>query len=449
MQISFYCSCGESLSAPKSLRGRRAFCLICRRSVPVPAQIVRAHHMDLAGIPGVNEGTTGVMPAVRSYRIDVEKPASGDTTLNAPVIADDPDSVPLKERIKAELQSKAKMQAVAAAPPSSTAETVRKPSSTTGPMAPPRNGKTGEHTIDIQAPVKTELVRAADGREQWKLTCACGKRVLSPLKSTQPYGRCPKCGQRLPLPGYDIPRVSADNILQGGKPQVTRVSAVNVPPPLTVKRIGEPLPASVADVREDRTTTFAAAAPRQTDSNPSFDASVKAADRLRPSRGTMEALPRSVSGRISAWPLAGVMRRLLAEFIDITIALATAGAVLAWHMNEQGGESDPISLLLSTMLLVLWFNDGIIPLIWSGSVGKLLIVTVVHTEDGAPPGILRTMVRATLKWALIPGWLIGAFDAQQRTLHDLLCGTTVLKSRRRNPAAVKPAVPSAPGASEG
>jgi len=425
MQISFYCTCGESVSVPQSLRGRKAFCLVCRRSISVPAQIVRAHHLDLVGVPGVNEGTTGVMPAVRSYRIEVDR-TSGDTTFNAPLIADDLDSIPLKERIKAELKSKLKLPAIAA-PAESTAETVRKRSSTTGPIAPPRNDGSGEHTVDVQAPVKTELVKGADGKEQWKLTCACGKRVLSPLKSAQPYGRCPKCGQRLPLPGYDIPKTA-----EAAQLQVMRVSAVNVPPPLTVKRVGEPLPPSVAEVREDRTTTFAAAAPRKVDSNPSFDASVTAADRLRPSRGTMEALSRHVSGRISAWPLAGVTRRLLAQFIDITIALSAAGAVLAWHLSEQSGESDPLFLLLSTMLLVLWFNDGIIPLIWGGSAGKLLIVTVVHTEEGGTPRVMHTMLRALLKWALIPGWLIGAFDAQQRTLHDLLCGTTVLKSRRRH-----------------
>ncbi|HYF51929.1 MAG TPA: RDD family protein [Planctomycetota bacterium] len=455
MQISFYCTCGESLTVPQSLRGRKAFCLVCRRSVAVPAQIIRAHQLDLVGVPGVHEGTTGDLPVLA--REEFERPQrSGDTTLHAPIVAADPDSVPLKEKIKAELKkSHSKLKAAPSEPgeplpqtlaaggtntSASTAATVRKSPSTTGDIASADNGKKNgdHHTIDIQAPVKTELVKNADGKEHWKLTCACGKRMLSPLKSAQPYGRCPKCGQRLPLPGYDVPKEDSAK-----QPQVVRVSAVNVPPPPVLKRVGEPLPASVAEVREDRTTTFAAASPRKTDSNTNVDASKKAADRLRPSRGSMEAAARTVSGRISAWPIAGVTRRLLGEFIDITIALAAAGGMLAWHLQEQGGDEDALYLLFSTMLLVLWFNDGVIPLIWGGSVGKLLVVTAVHTEEGVPPGVGRTLLRATLKWLMFPGWLIGAFDAQQRTLHDLLCGTTVLKSRRRAPPKAAPQVPPA------
>ena len=38
--------------------------------------------------------------------------------------------------------------------------------------------------------------------KSWKLTCFCGKRILSPLTSEMPVGRCPKCGRRLRLPGY-------------------------------------------------------------------------------------------------------------------------------------------------------------------------------------------------------------------------------------------------------
>jgi uncharacterized RDD family membrane protein YckC len=193
--------------------------------------------------------------------------------------------------------------------------------------------------------------------------------------------------------------------------------------------VGEPLP---ADLREDRTTTTAAAVPRKTDSHASFEAAVKAADRLRPKGSSDPAITRVISGRISAWPTAGPTRRVLATFIDLTLAMMAAGtALLLMMQNIVPNDADPFALLFGTMLLTLWFNDGVIPLIWGGSVGKLLVLVVVHHADGGEIGIARTLIRALCKWLLIPGWLIGGFDTQERTLHDLLCNTLVVRGRRR------------------
>ena len=46
------------------------------------------------------------------------------------------------------------------------------------------------------------------------------------------------------------------------------------------------------------------------------------------------------------------------------------------------------------------------------------------------PG-LQVLLRALAKWLLLPGWILAAMDTQERTLHDLLCGTLVLQGRRR------------------
>jgi uncharacterized RDD family membrane protein YckC len=374
MHISFFCKCGESLNVPQSLSGRKAFCLQCRRPVPIPAAVVRAHGKDLAGLSDVTEGTTGVVPlsVIKSIRAEIQRDSSDGV---ASALAAKSEALRLKESIKSGLKNK------------------------------------DEGTVDVDVPIHAELIRNESGKEHWKLTCVCGKRLLSPIPSEQPYGRCPKCGRRMPLPGYDVPKV-------------TRVAAQHQPS----KR------ADGDEIREDRTTTFAAVAkPKKVDSNANFQAAVTAADRLRPQRPSVRSsAARTHSGRISAWPAAGIPRRLIATFIDLTLATTVAG--LAMVLSLQGAlpeHFEPIPTLAATMLLTLCFNDGVIHLIWGGSIGKLLVVIIVQRTEGGECSILRTLARALMKWLLLPGWIIGAIDAQERTLHDLLCDTTVLKGRSR------------------
>ncbi|MFH0939074.1 MAG: RDD family protein [Planctomycetota bacterium] len=264
-------------------------------------------------------------------------------------------------------------------------------------------------TIQVEAPAHFEWILRTGGTEYWKLTCVCGKRLLSPAPSIHPYGKCSKCGRYLLLPGYD------DSL------KVLRVPARSEP-------------TKIEAAHEDRNITVTSLGGMANDLRISLNAASVAANRLRPQQlSTHTRAMRTVSGRISAWPLSGKIRRLLAAFLDLNFGICVAGVVMALA-GPRALEPffSPLEMLLATIWLALAFNDSVIHLILGSSLGKRLVVLVVRTEDGEPCGPIRTLIRAWLKWLLIPGWLIGAFDSAERTLHDLLAGTLVLRGRLRH-----------------
>jgi uncharacterized RDD family membrane protein YckC len=156
---------------------------------------------------------------------------------------------------------------------------------------------------------------------------------------------------------------------------------------------------------------------------------LEAAERLRsrriPEQGS--GLP----GLISAWPLAGRGPRALAGFIDLTLGVVAATAVVV------GGS---VGLLpeVSRYWYVVLAAFGIAQLVnaclleaFGGSVGKRLVVLTLRTREGALAEPWRVILRGVLKWLLFPGWVVILFDPGQRALHDLVCGTLVLKGRAR------------------
>lgn len=249
------------------------------------------------------------------------------------------------------------------------------------------------------------------GKQSWKVTCVCGKRLITPAPTTHPYGRCPKCSRRLLLPGYAGAANEED---------------------APAKSTADEMPAddkNVAVKADHPAAGEAAEAVKRV----SLRAALTAADRLRPHRPSARTVAkRTASGRISAWPLAGKGRRFLAAFIDLSLCGGIAGVVLVLAGKDVLAPlCSPLQTLLATLLLALVFNDSVIHLIWGGSVGKKLVLIVVRDENGQDCGPLRVLLRAVLKWLLIPGWIIGAFDSAERTVHDLFAGTLVLRGRRR------------------
>ena len=390
MAMTFSCSCGETLSAPETAAGREVLCAKCGKNMPVP--------------------------------------------IASPVLINDLQSAPVPVGI--------------------TPETVTAPDPATG-----RSSETPPHC---------ELVRDPDGKEYWKLTCYCGKRVRSPASIDQPFGRCPKCGKRMKLPGYLLSKKAFLISSHPGKGPVSAPSKPLTPfsgsataelkpfkdPPIRISELFEnreredelvtPLApiraASVASEVENRT-----AAGRYDDSIPllssdedsthgvisghrvSHAAAVVAADRLRAHHAGG-----SSSGRISAWPLAGKGARALAAFIDLTLTTSLVGLVVILASQEilPSFFLKP-EIVIAMMLLAGCVNDGLIHLVWGGSLGKKLVLIVTRTTFGSDLGAAHVLVRAALKWMLVPGWIIGLVDPNERTLHDLLCGTLVLKGRAK------------------
>jgi uncharacterized RDD family membrane protein YckC len=254
-------------------------------------------------------------------------------------------------------------------------------------------------TIEVGTPLSFEWLRDAGGKESWKVTCLCGKRLLTPASPVQPYGRCPKCGRRLILPGYaeaakERPKAAAAELLE------------------TLKRVNLHAAHTAAKLLRPRHSPGRLQARR---------------------RGSGLAIARcTASGRVSAWPLAGLGRRLLAAFIDFSLCSAITGVLVAAGGKELLEQfRTPLPLLLALLLLALIFNDTVIHLLWGGSIGKNLVLLAVQGKENQSCGVWRLLLRAILKWLLIPGWIVSVFNPTERAAHDLLAGTVVLRARRR------------------
>ena len=330
MVITFSCSCGETLRVADSFSGRKAFCVKCRKSVPIPGVQAAAEYID-------------------------------------------------------------KPEATPAGAAASRAEPV-----------------------------------LVNGKEYWKITCVCSKRLLSPRHSQHAEGTCPKCGLRLCLPGFTP--VVANKSRQTDTEELV-LSPSNPSDTVTL------LPAQRRNsAHSENAPLVSAPAPAPApvvlpDNNFNRDAAATAADRLRPERPKVRDAG-SGPDRISAWPLAGTGRRILAGFIDVTFATVIAGAVFVLaRQHVLPPQLAGIGMLVLLLLLAGVLNDGLIHLIWGGSLGKKLVVIVVRGVSGTELGVARTLIRAIFKWLLIPGWIVAVIDPSERALHDLLCHTLVLKGR--------------------
>jgi hypothetical protein len=357
------------------------------------------------------------------------------TTVNLPLLqAADGDDGAAEKAVDPTAQSASTVRRDS--PPSAMAAAVS-PVLTAAPGAPQPPVRAASGTHD-QAP-HYELVAEFDGREYWKVTCFCGKRLLTPTKSENAYGRCPKCKRRIRLPGYDALLKTLDITLapppgasgsaaagSGTAPAPATISARTRSGTFTKGDLDKALNMVLA--QDEIVTEVALLLPEVPKKQ---DASFTAAERLRPQRSeSIAERAGSGSGHIAAWPLAGVVRRMLAGFIDLTFALSTTALIV---MLALRGAVSPFFTRVDVVLLVLLcagvFNDGVIHLLLGGSLGKKLVVVVVRTFAGTGMEPSRTLLRALFKWLLIPGWIIGAVDPAQRTLHDILCGTLVLKGR--------------------
>lgn len=359
MPITFKCSCGETLQVPEGAAGRKAFCLRCRKSVPIP------------------EGP--------------EAEAAGAT--NREVRATD-----------------AGKESEAAA--------------------------AGREAGGGAGAGQCVLVRGENGKDYWKLTCACGKHVRTPAAIDQPYGRCPRCGGLLKLPGY---LASRGPVLVSAKPGEGPVGA----PSQMEKVVGDVEAAAPTGAggagravglpparKEDETETVAAKVD-PAGLRISREAAATAADRLRRTH-VVASEKAETAGRISAWPLAGRFARCLAAFVDLTFATSLTGLIVVL----AGRRILPEVFLRKEMVVVVVvlagvLNDGVIHAVCGGSIGKKLVVLVTQTAAGLELGVARALLRGLLKWLLIPGWVVGLVDPSERTLHDLLCNTFVLKGRSR------------------
>jgi uncharacterized RDD family membrane protein YckC len=167
----------------------------------------------------------------------------------------------------------------------------------------------------------------------------------------------------------------------------------------------------------------------RTDEPASRAAALRTADILRSKK-----LSERVDGSslISAWPLAGHLPRALAGFIDLTLGLVAAMLIVVGGSLGVLPENSrywlvPVVAFYTAVLL----NDCLLQAS-GGSIGKRLVVLTLRTPDGMAPTVPAVLLRAVIKWLLLPGWLLAFVHPTQRALHDLLCNTCVLKGRVRH-----------------
>jgi len=381
MTITLSCSCGEPITVDESLRGRKVFCAKCRGSVEVPA------------------------------------------------------ARPKVEAVKPDESNK------------------EDPGAPSGEISEPRHVE--------RIPAEGAL------SERWKLTCVCGKRIYSPFHSSQPYGRCPKCGRRMRLPGYKAgsrkakeaaperpvpptpgqPETLADAKLADliTKDAVLKDDLELLPVsagPSTSKtdRTGsasttqalghpEPKPADAGDADEVGTIVMEGPEVEELQRQLSVQraSAVKTADLLRAHR-VSDAVR---SGIISAWPLAGKLPRALAGFIDLTFCTTAAGVIVALTAAGFLPDTGRHPAVLITAFLTAGLINDILLQLTGGGLGKRLVVLALRRRAGQDVEPPRLIARAILKWLLLPGWLLAFVDPAERALHDLACGTLVLKGRTR------------------
>ncbi len=422
MAVTFTCECGKQLTVESAQRGRKVFCANCRKSIDMP--------MDL---------DPGSSPESESSKWTPES-AAGPLPENAPTPAE-------------------KLKPVTASP------AAKKEEEKAADDEPAYEG-------EIFEPPHLERIKSKDGTEQWKLTCFCEKRILSPLHANLPVGRCPKCGRRLRLPGYRPESKRDATFVHQSKTTVLTPEDIPqpngaAPPPKPELSLDEKIELASKTFKEsERRKKAALEAQPAAESSPvtnasdessvdpyseddvgtivmealtpedlkrekttNRDAAIQTADRLR--RHHMNETASKNAGLISAWPLAGKGPRALAGFVDLTFSTVMTGILVVLAAAEVLPKTTVHPIVLMTAFMTAGIlNDGLLQC-FGGSIGKRLVVLALRQHNGKRPSLPRIFVRGILKWVLLPGWLMGLVDPAERSLHDLLCGTLVLKGRAR------------------
>jgi len=137
---------------------------------------------------------------------------------------------------------------------------------------------------------------------------------------------------------------------------------------------------------------------------------------------------------------AGFWIRFVALIIDqvivqalgngIGIGLTAAGALLAQAVGE---ETATMILLAVTVVLVvvLLFWEPFFLAKWGATPGKMVVRLKVVRPNGDPIGFgrafCRTLVKSSLSYFFMLGYITAAWDDEKRTWHDRICDTRVVR----------------------
>ncbi len=456
MTIKFKCACGRELDVPEETAGREAFCPGCRKSVPVPEK----PELNAASAGDEREASE-FKPGALASLLGGEAPA-GESKKPKSEAPAEPEPAPGKSKEERAQEAQAvgdsipapdpkKEEGAAIAQEKPKADPQKEPAKESRPEEVPESEVKAEEANETQdvPPPGVEVLP-----DRIKFHCMCGQKVAVRVPAPQSAGKCPRCKRTLTVPS--VPGVT-DKQPGTAKKKRTKTSAkelrhcskcgrrIEDPNAAFCPRCGSPLEARPAPRGGRRETAklpagdmdtpasapaavSAAASPPSSDQvrqRSAREAADRAAKLLRPpSRMEVPNVGEVPSRNVLGQP-AGVLRRLGSFLLD---AMAASGvAVVAHYLASRAGlDAALLPSALAALAAFAVINEVVFAALSGGrSLGMLVTGVGVRNHEGQPAGLLLLLVRLLASLVLFIGAPLVVIDSQRRTLHDIVCGTTV------------------------
>lgn len=125
---------------------------------------------------------------------------------------------------------------------------------------------------------------------------------------------------------------------------------------------------------------------------------------------------------------------LLIDYILLAGVMAFATLLARLFGDMRRGSSFVLTAGYIAVASVAIINFILTPAFSGRTIGKWMAGLRIERRDGEPLSIPRALVRHLLGYALTAmtlglGFLISVFSSKGRTLHDLIAGTVVVRSR--------------------
>ncbi|MYC29040.1 MAG: zinc-ribbon domain-containing protein [Chloroflexi bacterium] len=259
---------------------------------------------------------------------------------------------------------------------------------------------------------------------------------------------CPRCGNPYApgnrfcgYCGYDLAQATAASNLQDGTP-----SSETVPPPEAPAPVNAPVesPAEPVDVQPQGLTCPRCLQPNRPGSIFCFSCGSRLGT-YEATRPGMDRLPAFEMGSPGSFWLRAIA--YIADTLVIVLPLVFLWAILGQPLPESSGTlSDQVSQQLTNptpgfgrlqflVLVTTLIYDTALITLWATTLGKRSFGLYVVRTDGSRVGPGRALARhvltavsANFTFGFI--FLVAAFRADRRGLHDLICDTVVIRRYR-------------------
>ena len=209
-------------------------------------------------------------------------------------------------------------------------------------------------------------------------------------------------------------------------PSLLSTPVESAPPPRRREPLGHPGPSWVGDGALGAPTLPTAEA---------VTASLRTSDapgRMGEIGRTLAPLHIRVAAFVVDEVLLSIFLGIVASFAGIDVQISPDVDFAAALVETQRQMQEIMPLIYAAQVLFRWPWNAI-----GWSPGKRLLGLRVVDAQGAPPGLVRGLVRSLFTLAgelpLFAGYLWALFDRQRRTWHDHLATTWVVRASREEP----------------